>query len=109
MTVNGRPALSLLFRPPTLAVSKNGMEAVLDCGFTHVVSGSYTTQDYKATSASSLAETLKKRTRSGAVLIMHMSDNSIYTAEALDIYLSEMELRDADKRYKFAGLDEVLQ
>ncbi len=109
MTVNGRPALSLLFRPPTLAVSKNGMEAVLDCGFTHVVSGSYTTQDYKATSASSLAETLKKRTKSGAVLIMHMSDNSIYTAEALDIYLSEMELRDADKRYKFAGLDEVLQ
>lgn len=109
MTINGRPALTLLFRPPTLAISKSGLEAVLDCGFTHSVSGSYTTQDYKATSARGLADAMIKHTKSGAVLIMHMSDNSVYTAEALDIYLTEMELRSAGKHFKFTGLDEVLQ
>lgn len=109
VTVNGRAALSRLFRPPTLAVSKNGLEAVFNCGFAYSVSGSYATQDYKAKNASTLAAMLKKYTKNGAVLAMHMSDNSVYTAEALDIYLREMELKDTDKRYKFVGLSDVLK
>lgn len=34
---------------------------------------------------------MERNTRSGAVLVMHMSDNSIYTAQALDGYLTQME------------------
>ena len=103
------PSLSRLFRPPTLAVSKNGLAAVFDCGFTYSVSGTYSSQDYKAPSAAKLAVELKKNTKSGAVLVMHMSDTSQYTAEALDIYLSEMERVAADKPYQFVGLSEALQ
>lgn len=107
--VNGRPALTPLFRPPTMAVGKNGLVAVLDCGFTYSVSGSYTTQDYKAPNASALVAALKKNTKSGAVLVMHMSDTSVYTAEALDIYLKEMELLEGEERYQFASLSEALK
>jgi len=103
------PSLSLLFRPPTLAVSKAGLAAVFDCGFTYSVSGTYSSQDYKASSATKLAAELKKNTESGAVMVMHMSDGSLYTAEALDIYLSETERKATDKPYQFAGLSEVLQ
>lgn len=109
VSVGGQPALSLLFRPPTLAVGKNGLTAVFDCGFTYSVSGTYTTQDYKATDAAKLAAELKKYTESGAILIMHMSDTSVYTAAALDLYLSEMELKYADKPYQFVGLASSLQ
>ncbi len=107
--IGNKPALSKIFRPPTLAAGKNGLAAVLDCGFTYVVSGSYTTQDYKATSAAKLASDLQKNTKSGAVFILHMSDNSIYTAAALDMYLSEMERKYADKPYRFVSLSEVLE
>ncbi len=103
-----RPSLSRLFRPPTLAVSKEGLTTVFDCGFSYSVSGSYSPQDYYATSAESLADGLVKNTQSGAVLVLHMLNNSIYTAEALDIYLTEMESAHADAPYRFVGLDRVL-
>lgn len=109
MVSGTHPSLSRLFRPPTLAVSKNGLAAVLDCGFTYSVSGSFSSQDYKASSAVKLADKLKKSTVSGAVIVMHMSDTSVYTAEALDIYLSEMERVQPDKPFQFRGLSEVLQ
>ena len=109
ISVQGRPALTKLFRPPTLAVSKSGMTAVLDCGFTHSVSGSYSTSDYQATDAVKLANSLKNNTKSGAVLIMHMSDNSIHTAKALDLYLTEMAKRTGKQAYRFACLGEALK
>ena len=109
VVVNNRPALSLLFRPPTLAVGKNGLTAVFDCGFSYSVSGTYTTQDYKVSNAAKLVTELKKYTESGAILIMHMSDTSIYTAAALDLYLGEMEQKYADKPYQYVGLSAALQ
>ena len=109
ISFQGRPALTKLFRPPTLAVSKSGMTAVFDCGFTHSVSGSYSTSDYNATDAVKLANSLKNNTKSGAVLIMHMSDNSIHTAQALDLYLTEMAQRTGKQVYRFASLGEVLK
>lgn len=105
--VNGRPALSLLFRPPTLAVGRNSLETVLDYGFTYSISGNYTTADYKSRSAERLSQNMIRNTRSGAILIMHMSDNSIYTAEALDLYLTYME--ENNKPYRFVSLGEVIQ
>lgn len=107
VSVNGKASLSQLFRPPTLAVGRNSLEAVLDYGFTYSVSGTYTAQDYKAESAQSIANSLIRRTKSGAVFILHMSDNSIYTAEAIDLYLTEMEKQ--NESYRFVGLSEVLK
>ena len=109
MRSGDHPSLSLLFRPPTLAVSKSGLTTVLDCGFHYSVSGSFASQDYKATSAEKLAANLAKNTKSGAILVMHMSDNSAFTADALDLYLTQMEQKYADKPYRFVGLSEVLQ
>lgn len=106
---NGQPALSTLFRPPTLAVSKAGMEAVLDAGITYIVNGSYTSQDYKAKNASRLARSLENYIRSGSIIIMHMSDNSIYTAEALDLYLTGLkQQKDRKVPYTFARLSDYL-
>ena len=109
ISIHGRPALTRLFRPPTLSVGKIGLTAVLDSGFTYSISGSRTLNDYKAVDAAKLANTLKSNTKSGAVLIMHMSDNSIYTAEALDMYLTEMAKLTGAKAYRFASLAEVLK
>lgn len=106
--VNGRPSLTLLFRPPTLAVSRDGLETVLDCGYTFSVSGYLSTQDYKATSTKELATKIRAGLRPGAVIVMHMSDNSQYTAEALEIILSENAAKSEDKQVKFARLDDYL-
>jgi peptidoglycan/xylan/chitin deacetylase (PgdA/CDA1 family) len=59
VSVNGKPALTHLFRPPTLAISKMGMEAVFQNGFTYSVSGSTSTADY---SAKSLSQMIKRIT-----------------------------------------------
>lgn len=57
--VDGRPALQAYFRPPTLAVSKKGLMSVFDSGFSYVISGDFTTQDYEAKSAEELINKLK--------------------------------------------------
>lgn len=103
---DGRPSLSLLFRQPTLAVGRNGLETVFDCGYTHAVAGYYTTTDYKAESAEALAAEIGKNIKSGAILIMHFNDNAKYTAEALDILLTEYE--NDGSAYRFVGLNKVL-
>lgn len=105
---NGKPALSTLFRPPTMAISKIGMEAVFDCGISTIVNGDYTSRDYMATSAESLAKELSKNIRSGSVVILHMSDNSVYTAEALDLYLAENAEKSDKNRLNFARLSDYL-
>ncbi len=108
VVVDGRPALTLLFRPPTLAVSKIGLQTVLDCGYTFSVSGNLSSQDYKAQSAQKLAATLRPGLRSGSIIVMHMSDNSKYTAEALEIVLKENAARAEKQRVTFARLDDYL-
>lgn len=105
---NGQPALSTMFRPPTLAVSKTGLEAVLDLGVSYVVAGSYTSQDYKAKSADALAKSLRLNIRSGSVVVLHMSDNSVFTADALDRYLTYNLEREKGKPYTFARLSDYL-
>ncbi len=105
---NGKPVLSRIFRPPTLAVSKIGMEAVYDCGFTYIVNGDYTTHDYEAESAEYLYKNLVRNTRSGSVVVMHMSANCVYTAEAVDMFLTYNETLPEDERFTFARLADYL-
>ena len=113
--VDGRPALQTYFRPPTLAVSKKGLMAVFDSGFNYVISGDFTTQDYEAKSAEKLIDKLKNgvitgenkelKIGAGSVLIMHMSDEAKFTAQALDTiipyYLSQ--------GYKFGRISDYLR
>lgn len=107
--VDGKPALCRIFRPPTLAVGFKGLQAVLDCGFTYSVSAYYTSSDYKAENAENLAAALRRNTKSGSVIILHMSDNSIYTAEALDQYLTYMtQSSKVEDRFRYCRLTDGL-
>lgn len=106
ISIDGVPALTTYFRPPTLALSRQGVEAVYDTGYTWIVSGSCSTDDYIATSVDGLVANMLAGTRSGAVLVMHMTDSSIYTADALDTYLTQLEA--GEVQYRFATLTEAL-
>ncbi len=93
--VNGKSPLTRLFRPPTLAISKMGFEALFETGYEWIVSGSYSSQDYVAPSVKELVNRLKYgiydrrgRLQKGATIVMHMSDTSKYTPIAVDIMLS---------------------
>ena len=77
--------------------------------FTFSVSGNLSTQDYSVTSAARLAATIRAGLRPGSVIVMHMSDNSQYTAEALETILSENDAKPEEKQVKFARLDTYLQ
>lgn len=49
-----RPALTRLMRPPTLAISREGIKALLESGFTYIVNGYGSTEDYASVSMQSL-------------------------------------------------------
>jgi len=106
ISIDGTPALAPYFRPPTLAMSRAGVEAVYDAGYTWIISGSCSTNDYIATSTEALVADMLAGTQSGAVLVMHMMDSSIYTADALDAYLTQLEA--GETQYRFVSLTEVL-
>ena len=103
---NAKPALSTYFRPPDLAISRLGLGTVFDLGFTYCIFGSYDAEDEKAKDAISLANELRLETRSGAILMLHMTNESLYTPEALDIYLNRLEL---EKSYQFVRLSDALK
>ncbi|MBP2644036.1 MAG: polysaccharide deacetylase, partial [Firmicutes bacterium] len=117
VTVNGKPALTRFFRSPTLAISKMGMEALLDTGYDYIISGSKSTNDYKATDVTQLVETIKEgiftqygEVKKGAILVMHMGDGVLYTPTALDILLTANEAKpDADpSKFKVGRLSDYL-
>ena len=111
--VDGRAALSRMFRPPTLAVSKIGLEQVFDVGYEYSISGNYSTGDYEASSYDDMIERLTKRSvgqneyvtvENGTVLVMHMQENAKYTAQALDTMIPVWQAQG----YTFARVDDYL-
>ncbi|MEG6586620.1 polysaccharide deacetylase family protein [Dendrosporobacter sp. 1207_IL3150] len=117
VTVLGKPSLTRYFRPPTLAISKMGFEALFETGYEYIISGSCSTYDYKAQSVSELVYTMKDgiytsdgKIKQGAVLVMHMGDSSIYTATALDMLLTANAARsDSDpSKFKVGRLSDYL-
>ena len=111
--VDGTPALSTLFRPPTLAVSYEGLSQVFDVGFTYSVSGDFSTPDYEVQSLEELVDILENgigsgnqwlQVGNGSCIVMHMSDGSQYTAQALDIMIPIWK----EQGYSFARLDSYL-
>jgi len=116
--VNGRPALTRFFRPPTLAVSKMGFEALFATGYEYIISGSCSTYDYKAESVPQLVNTIKDgiytkngEVKKGAVFVMHMGDAVPYTPMALDILLTANEAKaDSDPtKFKVGRLSDYLK
>ena len=115
--VGGKYSLTRFFRPPQLAINKRGLEAAFESGFEFIVNGSYSTHDYNAKDVPELIQRLKLgiytengEVKKGAVLIMHMSDTSIYTAVALDILLTANAGKsDSDpSKFKVARLSDYL-
>jgi peptidoglycan/xylan/chitin deacetylase (PgdA/CDA1 family) len=115
--VNGKPALTRFFRPPTLAVSKMGFEALFATGYEYIISGSVSTSDYGAKNVPQLLKTIKDGVyttnggvKKGAILVMHMGDTAVYTAMALDILLTANEAKaDSDpSKFKVGRLSDYL-
>jgi len=95
VTYNGNPVLFRYFRPPTLAISRQGIEAVFESNFEYIVSGSYSANDYIARDIAECLDDFKRGLYTpsgnlirGAVLIMHFSDHAPFTPMALDILLT---------------------
>lgn len=118
VTVNGKPALTRFFRPPTLAVSKMGFEALFATGYDYIISGSCSTYDYKAENVPQLVNTIKDgiytkqgEVKKGAVFVMHMGDAVPYTPMALDILLTANEAKaDSDPtKFKVGRLSDYLK
>lgn len=103
-------AIHNYFRPPTLAVSKLGLETIFDMGYEYVINGNFSTHDYEAESVDQLANDLinglgEGRTiESGSIIVMHMSDEAQYTAEALDKVIPYYQ----KQGYEFVKLSDYL-
>lgn len=117
VTVNGKPAVTRFFRPPTLAISKMGFEVLFENGYEYIICGSSNSYDYKAENVTQLVRTIKDgiytkdgEVKKGAILIMHMGDSSLYTAMALDIFLTANEAKaDSDpSKFKIGRLSDYL-
>lgn len=117
VVVNGKPALTRYFRPPTLAISRMGFEALFATGYEYIISGSGSTYDYKAESVSQLVNTIaeeiytgKGEVRKGAILILHMGDSVACTATAIDLLLTANAAKaDTDpSKFKVGRLSDYL-
>ncbi|MDO5112253.1 MAG: polysaccharide deacetylase family protein [Clostridia bacterium] len=104
----GKPVLTKIFRPPTLAVSRDSMGAIFDIGMEYIVSGSYSTHDYEEDDPAQLYRDIRANLEPGAVLVLHMSDTAKNTAEALEMLFAYNETLSPSKRYTFARLSAYL-
>lgn len=118
VVLDGKPALTYYFRPPTLAISKSGIQSILNAGFSYIVSGYESTDDYAAPSLQAMIGAIshgiydeKGNVRKGSILIMHMTDKAKYTAEALDYILTVNDARDDNdpKKFKMGRLSDYLK
>ena len=116
--VNGHYALTRFFRPPTLVISKVGLECVLDSGFDYIIEG-YSTKDYTAESYLKVRYSIEKQLyrddgslRKGSIFVLHMGNASAaISAEALDVLLTKNEQKsDADPgKFKVGRLSDYLR
>lgn len=108
---DGSSAYTHYFRPPTLSLSRAGAQALLDTGYEYVVAGSSSTHDYKQPELGQMIKDIKAgifdkqgHVIDGAVLVMHMSDQAMYTAMALDMLMTENDKRPDGDPAKFTAI-----
>lgn len=108
--VDGKKALSLDFRPPTLEISKEGLYQVFDVGFQYSISGDVTTNDYEITDLNKYIHDMTNGSPSskedyqvgnGSVIVMHMTEDAKYTAQMLDVMIPRWQAQG----YRFARVD----
>jgi peptidoglycan/xylan/chitin deacetylase (PgdA/CDA1 family) len=111
--VGGRKALSLNFRPPTLAVSKNGLSQVFDVGFEYSISGDVSTNDYEKENYKKYLQEMMYgspkeedgfKIQNGSIIVMHMSESAKCTAQVLDTMIPIWQ----SEGYSFARIDDYL-
>ena len=105
------PSLTQYFRPPTLYVNKPGLTTVFENGYKYSISGNISTHDYESNSSDKIVNTIESNLVGGVgnVLVMHMNNQSYYTAEALDKFLTNNENGVYGKKYKIAKLSDYLK
>lgn len=103
-------SLKQYFRPPTLYVDKNGLSSVFESGYKYSISGNISTHDYESDSSDKIVNTIESQLVEGVgnVIVMHMNNQSYYTAEALDKFLTNNENGVYGRRYKIAKLSDYL-
>ena len=113
--------LTDFFRPPTLAVNKLGASTVFDCGYGYIINADVSTGDYDVKGVEEIYDILlngakldsgeRMKIQDGSVVVMHINNNSVYTAQGLDRYLNYVEsLPDGDpNKFHFAKLSDYLQ
>lgn len=104
-------AVKPYFRPPTLYVSKTGIESVFETGYKYVVSGNISTHDYEVASSDELLNRMEDGLikNKGNIFVMHMNNQAYYTAEALDKFLTNNEQGKYGDVYKVAKLSDYLK
>lgn len=108
MQNDGKPALVKMFRPPTLAVSRDSLGSIFDLGFQYVVSGSYSTDDYADTDVMHLYRDIRENLQPGAIIVLHMLDSAICTPDAIDMLLTWNEKQSTSRQYTFLPLSAYL-
>lgn len=114
---DGCPSLTKYFRPPTLAISSDGARALLEDGYTYIINGSSSPDDFSVKDLPTEIKRLRDgiyyhgKVRNGAVFVIHMTASAKYTATALDILLTENEKKaDGDPtKFRVAPLSEYLK
>lgn len=104
-------SLKPYFRPPTLLVTKEGLESVFERGFKYCINGNISTHDYESSSPKEIIDYIQAGLvkGSGNIIVMHMNNQAYYTAEALDIFLTNNENDLYGEKYKIAKLSDYLE
>lgn len=84
---------------------------MFESGYKYSISGNITTHDYERPSAQDIVSYIEKGLikDKGNVVVMHMNDQSYFTAEALDIFLTNNEKGLYGVKYKIAKLSDYLE
>ena len=108
VVIDDVPAVTTWFRPPTLAVGRDAMEVVFESGYSHILSGNISTHDYEAQCVDEVYNVITDNLYhedgsliKGSLIVMHMSDEAKYTAEAIDVLLTENEKKSEGDTSKF--------
>jgi len=104
-------SLKPYFRPPTLLVKREGLAQVFESGFKYSINGNISTHDYESSSSQEIVDSLEENLIKGRgnIVVMHMNNQSYYTAEALDIFLTNNENGVYGTKYKIAKLSDYLE
>lgn len=102
-------SLKMYFRAPQLVVTKNGLLSVFESGFDYSISGNISTHDYEK-SAEEVLNYIEENLvpGKGNIIIMHINNQSYYTAEVIDTFLKNNANGLYGEVYKVAKLSDYL-